>query len=202
MHARRNVCKSETVNNFKENLSSDLKQQAEALGRSFAGTTLTAIHSSPLERAFLTAKALQTTQPNFVSLETSPLLREQSFGVGEGQSYDVQKESHLSFEEHVAQGKYIQAYNRSDRYPGGESLNDVARRAETVVEDIMLPYMRQAAKEGIRDMHIVFVSHGIFIAELISALACQGGKKPNPIEFRHLKNTGWTLVTANMTVGD
>ncbi|KAG6816242.1 hypothetical protein H0H87_007479 [Tephrocybe sp. NHM501043] len=175
-------------------------RQAEALASSFASTKLTAIHSSPLERALLTAKALQEGQSNFVPLEASPLLCEQNFGQGEGQSYDVRKRPGLSFDEHIAQGLYIRAYNRSDKYPDGESLNDVARRARNVIDDIIFPYVTRAAKEGTTDMHVAFVSHSIFIAELIAELVIRDGNKFEPIH-RGLKNTGWTLVTIKVAVG-
>ncbi|KAG5729690.1 putative phosphoglycerate mutase [Termitomyces sp. T112] len=176
-------------------LSNHGKHQSEALAEFFADTSLTAIHSSTLERAFLTAKALQAAQSSFVPLETSPLLREQNFGRGEGQRYDVRKKPRLSFEEHIAQGIFIPPFNRSDRYPGGESLDDVSKRADAIVKDIILPYVKKATREGIQDMHIAFVSHGIFIAELITLLAAQGGSSLRPKQFRGLRNTGWTLVT-------
>lgn len=177
-------------------------QQAEALAESFANTNLTVIHSSPLERAFLTAKALQAAQTNFVPLQTSQLLREQNFGRGEGQKYDVRKKPHLSFEEHVARGMFISPSNRSHRYPDGESLDDVEKRADSVVENIILPYVEKATREGIQNMHIAFVSHGIFIAELIASLAAQGGSRPRPSQFRGLRNTGWTLVTVKAFVSN
>ncbi|KAG6900052.1 hypothetical protein C0993_003683 [Termitomyces sp. T159_Od127] len=174
--------------------------QAEALAKSFANINLTVIYSSPLERAFLTAKALQAAQPNFVPLETSPLLREQHFGCGEGQKYDARKKPHLSFEEHVSQGIFIPPLNRSDRYPDGESLDDVAKRADIVVENIILPNVKKATREGVQNMHIAFVSHGIFIAELIASLAARGGSRPQPNQFRGLRNTGWTLVIVKAIV--
>ncbi|KAG6897645.1 hypothetical protein C0992_012624 [Termitomyces sp. T32_za158] len=174
--------------------------QAEALAKSFANTNLTVIHSSPLERALLTAKALQAAQPNFVPLQISPLLREQNFGRGEGQKYDVRKKPHLSFKEHVAQGIYITPFNRSDRYPDGESLDDVAKRADNVVENIILPYVEKATREGNQNMHIAFVSHGIFIAELIASLAAQSGSRPRPSQFRGLRNTGYTRVVVKAVV--
>ncbi|KAG6812560.1 hypothetical protein H0H92_002212 [Tricholoma furcatifolium] len=175
--------------------------QAEVLAMSFSDTTLTAIHASPLERAFLTAKALQAAQPDSVPLETSPLLREQNFGLGEGQRYDVRRQPHLSFDEHIARGIFIPAHNRSKKYPDGESLNDVAARADTVVRDIILPYVQRAAADSIEDVHVAIVSHGIFISELITSLASQAGQKIQPNQFRGMKNTGWTLVAVKTSPG-
>lgn len=108
-------------------------QQAAALARSFASANLTAIYSSPLKRAFTTAETLKNAQAAPIPLHTSPLLREQNFGRGEGQRYDVRKEPGLTLAEHVAKGKYPAIHNRSQRFPDGESLDDVARRADQVV---------------------------------------------------------------------
>ncbi|KAF5382740.1 hypothetical protein D9615_002872 [Tricholomella constricta] len=179
-------------------LSNHGKIQADALGRSFATTSLTAIHSSPLKRALTTAEALKNAQDTPIPLHTYPLLREQHFGRGEGQRYDVRRESGLSLAAHIAKGKYPAIYNRSERFPEGECLNDVAKRADQVVEDVILPYLRQAANESTNDMHVAFVSHGIFIGELVASLVRRGGGKAEPKSYRGLKNTGWTLVTAKV----
>ncbi|KAG6820712.1 hypothetical protein H0H93_012765 [Arthromyces matolae] len=158
-------------------------------------TKITAIHSSPLQRALLTAQAVQSAQPVSVPLETSPLLKEENFGQGEGKRYDGKRQPHLSFEEHIARGIFIPPTDRNDRFPDGESRNDVAKRAQIVVSDIILPYVRTAVEGGIQDLNVVFVSHGIFISELIAALLRQGGEEPRSGQFRGMKNTAWTLLT-------
>ncbi|RDB17981.1 hypothetical protein Hypma_000741 [Hypsizygus marmoreus] len=164
-------------------LSNHGKKQAEALAISFADIKLTAIHSSPLKRAFTTAEALWNVQSHpKPPLTTSLLLREQHFGQGEGQRYDVRREPGVSLEEHITRGKYPALRGRHEQYPEGESLNDVARRAEQVVQEVVLP-------------------HGIFIGELVTSLLrrtsnIQDGL--NPREYRGLRNTGWTLVAVHV----
>ncbi|KAF8073718.1 phosphoglycerate mutase-like protein [Lyophyllum atratum] len=178
---------------------SELSNHAEALAKSFASTSLTAIHSSPLKRALTTAETLKKSQAAPIPLHTSPLLREQNFGRGEGQRYDVRRESALSLVEHIAKGKYPSTYNRSERFPDGESLNDVAGRADQVVQDLILPYVQKAAQEGTDSMHVAFVSHGIFIKELVASLLRQSVGKAQAFHGG-LSNTGWVLMTVKVKV--
>ncbi|GLB38344.1 putative phosphoglycerate mutase-like protein [Lyophyllum shimeji] len=175
-------------------LSNHGKAQAEALARSYANTSLTVIYTSPLKRAYTTAEVLQNAQAVPIPLYTSPLLREQNFGRGEGQPYHVRKEPGLSLAEHIAKGKYPATHKRSQRFPDGESLDDVARRADQVVRDILLPYVSKAVEEGTHGIHVVVVSHGIFIGELIASLLRLGGGKTET-SYRGLRNTGRVLVT-------
>jgi len=62
---------------------------------------------------------------------------------------------------------------------------------------MIFPYVRRAAKEGTDSVHVVFVSHGIFIRELVASLLRHGGDKAEP-GYRGLKNTGWVLVAVTV----
>lgn len=103
----------------------------------------------------------------------------------------------ISFAEHITQGRYPATRSRTDKFPEGESLGEVATRAEQVVQEIILPYVRKAAKEGTEETHVALVSHGIFIAEAIAALLRKNRKDAERIDARDyhgLRNTGWTQV--------
>ncbi|KAF8231743.1 phosphoglycerate mutase-like protein [Tricholoma matsutake] len=176
--------------------------QAEALAASFSNTNLTAIYSSPLKRALMTAKTLQNAQPKpKPPIETSLLLREQHYGLGEGQHYDVRREPGLSLADHFAQSKFPPLRGRTEHFPEGESLDDVAVRAKDVVEQFAIPYIKKAAKEGTDGIHIAFVSHGMFIGEAVAVLMRKDKHNVEGInarDYRGLRNTGWTRVTVQV----
>jgi broad specificity phosphatase PhoE len=152
----------------------------------------------------MTAKTLRSAQPDpKPRIETSPLLREQHYGLGEGQRYDVRRVPGLSLAEHFARGKYPPLYSRTERFPEGESLEDVAKRAEEAVEQFAIPHIRQAAKEGRDGVNVAFVSHGLLIREAIAALMKKDKHNTegiNPIDYRGLQNTGWTRLTVQVKV--
>ena len=164
------------------------------------------IYSSTLKRASITAKILQSGQPNpKPPIETSPLLREQHYGLGEGQRYNVRREPGLSLAGHFAKGEFPPLHGRSEHFPGGESLDDVAARAEDAIEQFVLPYVRNAAREGTDGMHVAFVSHGLFIGEAVAALMRKDKHNVMGIsarDYRGLRNTGYTRVTVQVKVRD
>jgi broad specificity phosphatase PhoE len=178
-------------------------QQTEALALSFATTPLTAIYTSDLIRAHMTAKALQAAQSE-VPLHVNELLREQYFGVAEGTSYKSQRSRDLTLAQHYAKGVFPAVYGRSERFPGGESKNDVAARARRFVQEVLMPYVRQE-EEGKEGLHIAIVSHGLMIPELISIL-WRMDKKPVSQEtelrsnLRGMRNTGWTRIEFGLQV--
>lgn len=92
---------------------------------------------------------------------------------------------------------------RSERFPGGESLDDLAVRAEKAIDEVLVPYVWDEAGE---DAHVAVVSHGLFLSELIAALVKRvnftgTSKSVLPREFRGMKNTGWTKVLVTVKVG-
>ncbi len=176
-------------------------QQARALGEYFADIHFTAIHASDLKRAFTTAQALYVHQRDpKPSFDSSELLREQNFGVAEGKPWTFEDDSTLTLEEHIAKGIYPVLYGDDEKFPQGESMNDLAERARTSLERFVLPHVRQAAKEGKNGMHVAVVSHGLCISELISELLKMGVKQSRETNYRGLWNTAWTRVVIDIEV--
>jgi len=180
-------------------LSNHGMNQAKALGRSFAKTHFLAIHASPLKRALWTAQAVRDAQAEQPPLTTSPLLREQHWGVAEGKPWTMHMEQGLTLEEHFARGLYPVLNSRSQKFPEGESLDDLAARAKKAVDDLLMSYVWQAARAGDQGLHIAIVSHGLCISELIPALLVkdQSGVHPG-YRYKGLLNTAWTRVTVNV----
>lgn len=182
-------------------------QQARAAGEFFATTKFTAIYASPLKRAFSTAQAILDAQPTpKPSFTVSPDVREQHFGIAEGNPWSSQGETGLSREELYARGIYPVLYDRAEKFPDGESLNDLQERAERAMNEIVMPFVWETAKTGYRNdgAHIAVVSHGLCISELIAALARKdkdakfagkGGKT-----WTGLLNTAWTRLTIDVVV--
>lgn len=83
------------------------------------------------------------------TVTTTPLLREQFFGLAEGQNwktgYATSNNSH---------------HNRKYKFEKGESLEDVHARATEILERCVVPWLVQAWRTGM-DEHLVLVAHGI-----------------------------------------
>ncbi|KAI5117444.1 hypothetical protein M0805_005823 [Coniferiporia weirii] len=171
-----------------------------AAGAYFASnnTRFTAVYASPLKRAYSTAQAILSAhaepKPSFT---VSPDVREQHFGVAEGNPWSMRTDPGLSREELYARGVYPVIYDRDEKFPGGESLADLQARAERAMEDIVMPHVWSAARSG-ESAHVAVVSHGLCISELIAALvrkdrdaqAAAKGKR-----WTGLMNTAWTRLT-------
>jgi len=176
-------------------------QQARALGEYFKDTHFIAILASPLRRAFSTAQALQDGQDDpKPPLTSSPLLREQHFGVAEGKPWDYRYEPNLSLEEHIAMGKFPVIHSDEEKFPGGESTNDLAIRANQAIEELILPHVQSAARQGLKGVHIAVVSHGLCISQLIAMLLKKDASGAAAGDYRGLLNTAWTRVTIDVKV--
>lgn len=107
----------------------------------------------------------------------------------------------LSLEEHFAQGLYPVLHGRTDRFPEGESLEDVAVRANQAILDLVMPHVWTAAREGAKNVHIALVSHGICISELVASLLAKDASGQDPgHKYRGLLNTAWTRVAVDVKV--
>ncbi|KAI9443111.1 phosphoglycerate mutase-like protein [Lactarius indigo] len=180
-------------------LSNNGEYQARTLGVKLADTHFTAIYTSDLQRASATAQVVYDHQKDpKPSFDSSDLFREQNVGlaVGHPMSFDVISPS-LSWEEHAARGVYLACYSDDDRFPEGESIKDLAKRARTGLEKFVLPHVWQAAKEGKTGIHVAVVSHGLCITELVSELLKKSAKEVRQRGV-NLVNTGWIRVVVDI----
>lgn len=161
------------------------------------------IYASPLKRAFTTAEAIRDAQSEpKPPLIPSPLIREQHFGIAEGRPWLLNAKPELSLEEHIAQGIFPVLHHREEKFPEGESVNDLAQRADQAIRELVLPHVWSAAREGSKGVHIAVASHGLCISELIQALLRQDASGVLPEDkYRGLRNTAWTRLTVDIKVG-
>ncbi|KAJ2925432.1 hypothetical protein H1R20_g11725, partial [Candolleomyces eurysporus] len=171
------------------------RRQAQALGRSFASTTITRIYTSDLLRAHATAKAVHDhhaePKPPFTPSE---LLREQHFGVAEGKEWAIDIPEGTTREELQKKGIYPVYWGRDEKFDGGESLDDLFRRSEEALKEFVFPYLDT-------DDHIAIASHGLCISELMSVLVKLDPKADQSESYRGLLNTAWTRVQLKRRVG-
>jgi broad specificity phosphatase PhoE len=176
-------------------------QQARALGEFFADTHFTAIHTSDLKRAFTTAQALYDAQrepkPAF---DTSELIREQNFGVAEGKPWSYDPNPDINLEEEIAKGVYPVPHGNDEKFPEGESMNELSQRAKKAIATLVLPHVWQTANEGKTGIHIAVVSHGLCISQMISELLKMSAKHDEERDYRGLLNTAWTRVVIDVEV--
>lgn len=192
-------------------------QQAEALAEDLAKTRLSIIYCSDLVRARRTAEAVKKRQLQAYPAHPSPstssstqtrtalvfqesaLLREQNFGVGEGMKF-TKKEPDLSLEAHFAKGKFPALYTRQQCFPGGESLDAVAARAEDVFRQLLEPHIRD---NGNQNKVVAVVSHGLFLAELIAVIVKKDTEFKGDFDVKNLRsmrNTAWTKLDVKCKV--
>ncbi|CAG7853527.1 SubName: Full=Uncharacterized protein {ECO:0000313/EMBL:CCA72977.1} [Serendipita indica DSM 11827] len=188
-------------------LSNHGMNQARALGEHWATTPITAVYCSDLKRAHTTAQQLVAPRnaataselaPGVVpiTLVVNPLLREQNFGVAENKPWAAHKPTSAhETEEEV----YYSIYTRHEKFPEGESLDDLAERAEKALDETVWPHVQQILDDkgpGLgKDNHIVIVSHGLAISELVAALLRRSPiPPPIGVSYRGLQNTAWTQL--------
>jgi broad specificity phosphatase PhoE len=114
------------------------------------------------------------------------------------------KEKGLTIAAHYAKGKFPALYTRHESFPCGESLDDMARRAEDVIDEILVPQLLQERQDGSTRTVAIF-SHGLFIAELIAAVIKRDLDYKGNADVRNLrgmKNTAWTRVEVKIKVRD
>lgn len=175
--------------------------QALACGKSLAGTQFDAIYASPLKRAYSTSRAVYDAQPEpKPTFTVSSLIREQYFGIAEGHSWQMQQRPGLSLEDHFAQGIYPVLYGDDDKFPEGESINDLAVRARQAIDELVIPHIWEAARTGKKGVHIALVSHGLCISHLISQLLQKNDGGAPKGDYRGLLNTAWSRVAVDVPV--
>ncbi|KAF9568643.1 phosphoglycerate mutase-like protein [Agrocybe pediades] len=174
------------------------RKQADALGKAFASVPITHIYTSPLLRALETAQAVHQHQPDpKPPLEHKPDLREQFFGVAEGKPWIINRPDGVSLEELHKQDIYPVLYGRDQKFPEGESVNDLAARADRAIKDCVLPHLTSGDEEA----HIALASHGLCIGELVSALIRLDPEADRNRTYTGLFNTAWTRATVQIRDG-
>jgi len=127
-------------------------RQAELLGEYLSGVKIDAVYSSPLKRALKTAEAIACHQALGVNVASG--LTDFNFGEWQGLSHqEVEDRYGELYEEWTSHPEKV-------RMPAGESLEDVTKRAMTVVRDLV---------KGC-DGTVVLVSHRVVNKVLICAL--------------------------------
>jgi len=147
-------------------------KQAELLGKYLSNWGLEAIHSSPLRRALDTANIVARYQKINVHI-TEDLI---DFDYGEWQSLPEQEVKRLYPTLHH------EWHNNPHKVkmPGGESLEDVRRRALKVVRDVLARYQGS----------VVLVSHRVVNKVLICSLLGLG----NPYFWNIKQDVGGITV--------
>lgn len=141
------------------------------------GLSFTHLFSSHLQRAAKTAGKIREAQiglgsdddvaagvPEVVHL---PLLVEQNFGSMEGKKfYERPPESKLTGKEH-----HRLESKGTAGFVDVESKDDMARRADTFLDEHLLPILDETS--GADEQCIAIVSHGIFLSMLWKRLLCR-----------------------------
>lgn len=172
------------------------------MGKFFADTHFTAIHTSDLKRALWTAQVLCDAQKDHKpTFDSSELLREQHFGVAEGKQWSYGSSRNVNLEEEMAKGVYPMLHGSDDKFPGGESTNELRQRAHRAITTIVLPHVWQAAKEGKTGIHVAVVSHGLCINQMISEfLKMSANQATGVVDYPGLLNTAWTRLVIDIEV--
>ncbi len=136
-----------------------------------ASTKIDVICSSPLLRAHHTGKAVQDSQPKSPPLILNPNLREQHFGIAEGYPWCYTYPDDMPLEECYKNNILPAFFDRSSKFPGGESIDELEERAHRAVKECIFPHL--AEEDG---FHIALASHGLCIGELVYALLSYDSK--------------------------
>jgi probable phosphoglycerate mutase len=132
-------------------LSDTGRAQADAVGRRLARHPFAALYSSDLSRAWETAAAIARAHVQGHDIRREPALRERTFGVFEGLTYDEMAQRYP--DEHAR----FSARDPDYAVPGGESPRQFFERSLACLEAIA------RAHEG---ESVVVVTHGLVLDTL------------------------------------
>ena len=176
---------------------------------------MTVLYTSPLKRAYSTAVSVQQYQSKELELNVKPDLWEQTFGVAEGHPWVLthpaidaamsNPNSDEALEKAIldlaAQGIFPDIIDRIHKFPGGESLGDVAIRAERVLKESILAHFADYVANGtMEDVHVVVVSHSVWISEVMTALVALDPQADHAVSYKGLVNTAWTRAVISVRV--
>lgn len=127
--------------------------QARKAAKRLAHLPISAVYASDLQRAFVTAE--QIALPHNLPVKALPSLRELSFGIWEGLTYDGLNS------EWAAMMDRLFTHPDEVEIPGGETFRQLKARVTQAVDSLV---------EQHPDETIVIVSHGGTIRTLLSAV--------------------------------
>jgi broad specificity phosphatase PhoE len=128
------------------------RKQAELLGKYLSDTQIEAVYSSPLKRALNTGRTIAVSHNLEVQITSG--LNDLNFGEWEGLSVSEVRDRYSDqFALWVNQPEKV-------RLPGGETLDDVTKRARKIVDETVIRYQGT----------IVLVTHRVVIKILVCAL--------------------------------
>jgi len=151
-------------NRLQGNIDIQLNEEGLRMAREtaerFSDIHFDKIFSSPLNRAYTTAKIICENQVDLIQKDDR--LREISFGSGEGCYYSDWIKSDSPF-------KYFFSYDKTDLYVppmGGESLNELYLRTTNFIQKEVEPFAES-------DKRFFIVAHGA----LLSSITCYLDKR-------------------------
>lgn len=100
----------------------------------------------------------------------------------------------------MAKGVYPVPHGDDEKFPDGESINDLAQRAKEAITTFVLPHVWQTAKEGKTGVHVAVVGHGLCISHMVSQLLKMGAEYDEEQDYRGLLNTAWIRVVIESEV--
>ncbi|MGD9117750.1 MAG: histidine phosphatase family protein [Dehalococcoidia bacterium] len=128
------------------------RRQAELLAEHLAELKIEAVYSSPLKRALDTAEAI--ARRHKLKVEANPGLTDCDFGQWQGLPLKEVREKYSELYRQWAESPH------RVKIPGGESLDEVRKRALKIVNEILAKHRER----------VVLVSHRVVNKVLISAL--------------------------------
>ncbi|KAG6915374.1 hypothetical protein DXG01_011803 [Tephrocybe rancida] len=176
------------------------RRQASALASFLkrSNTHFTHIYASPLLRAHATGLAALSSQSHNPPFTINPKLREQHFGAAEGKfwAYNVPRGETIA--SMIEKDIYPVLPTRQGRFEGGESLDDLAARADEAMAECVLPHVVLGEKG---EVHVALASHGLCISECVKALLRLDPEADLEENYTGLLNTAWTRLTVEPREG-
>lgn len=165
------------------------RRQAEAIASSFRDEDLRVVYSSPLRRAFETARLV--AEAHGLTVVTDERLKELNQGALEGLTYEMMRAKHADLL------KEWREKPATLKLPGGESMEELQARCWDFVQGLPQEHQNDT---------ILVVSHGFAIRSILCKIIGldlnnfrrmrQSVGARNLVEFGE---RGWTLVSMNET---
>ena len=128
-------------------------QQAIALSKRLAGWKIEAVYASSLSRAIKTAGII--AEPHLRQVQILPDLQELNFGDWEGLTFKEIQQNYSDL------SKTWWSNPLETRIPGGETLDEMAKRSNQAIKDIILKHS---------DQTVAVVAHGGTIRSIVGTV--------------------------------